>query len=143
MVAAVGSTGDAYVMSKSGGPPLYQLGDASTASDAIAFSPDGKIFAVAQDGVNLWSTSTRRSLPALPQASPRTVAFSPNGQTLAVGDASGTIYLWSTATWHITGQIKCPITSWGGLVFSPNGKTLAAYADPYSGNLVYLYSINY
>jgi hypothetical protein len=33
------------------------------------------------------------------------------------------------------------ITSWGGLAFSPDGKTLAAFG--FQGSTVYLYRINY
>ena len=70
-------------------------------------------------------------------------AFTPDGATLAVGDANGTIYLWDVPAERIAATIRCPIsgTGWGGLAFSPDGKTLAAF--PGGGTQVYLYEITY
>jgi WD40 repeat protein len=55
------------------------------------------------------------------------VAFSPDGKTLAAGDADDTIRLWNVTTRQ---QIGGPFTGHGGSVtsvaFSPDGKTLAS-----------------
>jgi WD40 repeat protein len=73
------------------------------------------------------------------------VAFSPDGKTLATGDAaSGRIKLWDVATGHLiatlTGSGLDPADSGffsdagiDSLAFSPDGKTLAA-AEGYSGS---------
>jgi WD40 repeat protein len=60
-----------------------------------------------------------------------------------VGDANGTVYLWDVAARRIAATIRSPISGagWGGLAFSPDGKTLAAF--PGGGNQVYLYKITY
>jgi WD40 repeat protein len=53
-----------------------------------------------------------------------TIAFSPDGHTLAVPDANGNIYLWDTAT----GKLAATLPSKTGnyvAAFSPDGKTLA------------------
>lgn len=55
----------------------------------------------------------------------RTVAFSPDGHTVAAGDARGHIRLWNVATGHRTTTLNEGILV-DSLAFSPNGHTLAA-----------------
>jgi WD40 repeat protein len=60
------------------------------------------------------------------------VAFSPDDKTLAAGTGSGSVTLWSTATWRQVSTL--PIgASVDGVAFSPNGGTLAV--GDASGNL--------
>ena len=98
----------------------------------MAFSPDGKISspaAVPTVSVRLWDVATHQQIGA-PLASHddkiNSVAFSPNGKTLATGGADGTIRMWDVATHR---QIGAPLASRAGVVysvaFSPDGKTLA------------------
>ncbi len=93
----------------------------------------------------MWDLAANRVSATLkgPDKAPRAEAFTRDGATLAVGDGNGTIYLWDMAAERIAATIGCPIsgTDWGGLAFSPDGKTLAAFAG--GGTEIYLYKISY
>jgi WD40 repeat protein len=83
----------------------------------------------------LWDVATHRpsgSLPTGPTAPVSSVAFSPDGATLAAGSADG-VWLWGlptpcncltspTSAARLTG----PAGAVNSVVFSPDGKTLAA-----------------
>jgi WD40 repeat protein len=118
----------------------------------LAFSPDGKLLAIADrsNTVQLWDVGAGK-----PARAPltghagivRSVAFSPDGKLLATGSDDKTVRLWNPAT----GQpAAAPLTGHTGpvnaLAFSPDGKTLATgsadhtvrlwdatlYADPFA-----------
>lgn len=67
------------------------------------------------------------SRPPIGQAGPVTVAFSPDGKTLASGDAGGTVQLWDAVTRQPVGLplISGQAGGVGSVPFSPDGKTLA------------------
>ena len=77
--------------------------------------------------MRLWDVATRQQIgkPFGDSNGPHSVAFSPDGKTLASGDDDGTVRLWDVATRQ---QIGKPFTGFTGsvhLAFSPDGKTLA------------------
>ncbi len=113
--------------------------------NGLVFSPDGKIMASgSSDGTaSLWEVATGKNLCNLPgvkghpgptdrsSAAVFSLAFSPDGKTLALGGSDGTIGLWDKAS---SREIRSLLPSSGGwvwaLAFSPDGKTLAAgYRD--------------
>ena len=136
------------------GSPLNRNGTVSS----VAFSPDGKTLAIGtaiitfndaseSSPAQLWNVATRQQISNLNTSSNYgdsvgSVAFSPNGKTLALGGVHGGLpgaaaWLWNTATGHLIGA---PLTT-GGIVissvaFSPDGKTLAAGGDDSNGKAV-------
>jgi WD40 repeat protein len=108
----------------------------------IALSPDGQKVAtcssVCGDSVvRLWEVRTGRLLQALETSMPRgvnTVAFSPDGQTLATGSGygGGQVSLWDIGT----GRLRQTLAGAGPIgmcvTFSPDGKQLASGSMSYN-----------
>jgi WD40 repeat protein len=143
-LAAADSAGNVYLWNRSGGSPLVIKGASQSSSiQTVAFSPDGNTLAIAGQGdVQLWDVATRTLSARLTGTgtSPQAIVFSPNGKTLTAGDANGSIYLWDLAS-RQEAHISSAIMSWGGLEFSPDGRTLAAFSC--TDAKIYLYSITY
>ena len=102
-------------------------------SGSIAFSSDGATLASASvdrfggtsGAVTLWDVETGKDLATLHGHTERipAVAFSPDGTTIASGLRDGTVKLWNVKT----GENIHTYSGGGNLVvFSPDGKTLAA-----------------
>jgi WD40 repeat protein len=151
-LAASDTQGRVYVWNTSDRLPIIAVKGLAAAGDqpsgAMALSPDGATLAVAmagKQGTRLWDLAARRVTATLkgPDTVPQAVAFSPDGATLATGDLNGTIYLWDVPAGRIAATINSPIQgyNWGSLVFSPDGKTLAAVAG--GGTRIFLYRISY
>jgi WD40 repeat protein len=109
---------------------------------SVAFSPDGKILAAgfsfvrgagkgSGGGVVFWDVAARQRLAevSLPGTDGfvRSVAFSPDGKTLAIGFVGGMV-LWEVAARERLADGPLPINEREAtsVAFSPDGKTLAA-----------------
>ncbi|WP_331726327.1 helix-turn-helix domain-containing protein [Streptomyces sp. NBC_00887] len=116
---------------------------------AVTFSPDGHTLATIGDSgtrqlgssnavrsgssnaVRLWDTSTGRLRQSLPPStgSVKSVAFNPDGQTLATGGEHG-VQLWNADTGSLRRSFGARTLGTVSVAFSPDGHTLAtARAD--------------
>jgi RNA polymerase sigma factor (sigma-70 family) len=102
---------------------------------SLTFSADGKYLATLGESLQLWQTDTGKEFPYFekPIQFPSAIAFSPAGATLAVAQPSG-FSLWNVArgggkflSMDVATHSRAPSgVSCTSLVFSPDGKTLAA-----------------
>lgn len=125
LLAVLASAGRGAISSYGGVNPLRHLGPTAP---AMAFSPDGKVLASADDNgtFRLWDPATRRQVgdPLAGHTDHvRHLAFSPDGQILASSSEDGTVRLWTTSTRRPLGRALTRHTG-GPLAFSPDGRLL-------------------
>ncbi|MFF4158564.1 helix-turn-helix domain-containing protein [Streptomyces sp. NPDC001678] len=74
----------------------------------------------------IWDVAAgRMTTPLGVRRTPRQVAFSPDGRTLAIGDANGVVSLWDADGRRRLATLAGPSQAVTGLAFSPDGRTLA------------------
>ena len=131
---------------------------------AMAFSPDGKTLATGTSpndpldpndtgNTYLWDVATGRKTATLaspiPGSTVYSVAFSPDGKTLATGTTNnddGKTYLWDLATRRPVATLTSPGrgSTVLSVAFSPDGKTLATGGSANRGdanNKMYLWDV--
>jgi WD40 repeat protein len=116
--------------------PLDDLLTGAAAQSLVAFGSGGQAEAVDGEGqgVGLWNVATRHKITLPERKHVDVAAFSPDGQTLAIGDAgdeegnNGTVHLWDVNSRKETVTLNAQ-SEVGSLAFSPDRHTLAVGDD--------------
>ncbi len=104
-------------------------GDADSRVVSAAFSPDGKVLASVSSRVSLWDVATEQRIATLRGDQPLSVAFSPDGNTLAVGTWNSTIELWEVGTRQRSATLQGHTGAVTSVAFSRDGTLASASRD--------------
>ncbi|GHJ03916.1 hypothetical protein TPA0906_57810 [Streptomyces olivaceus] len=128
---------DARTSRKTGELQIHSSKDGASPHD-LAFSPDGTTLAVSVLGfrvskseesqVQLWDVRERRPTATLKGHTGQvtSLAFSPDGDTLATGASDATMHLWDVAGHRSMATLTGHSGTVFALAFSPDGRTLAS-----------------
>lgn len=126
-LASITSAGQITV-SDAAGKTIHQWDAKQTGDLLLAGTPDGKTLATASSNVRFWNADTAIEITQIPAKgldAVETLAFSPDGKTVALGYHSSEIDLWDWRNKKSLGSLKYP-GSLFALAWSPDGKKLAA-----------------
>ncbi len=129
------------------GTHMRQLEEHTGKVSSVAFSPDGRTIATGSwVGFDDWRgpggsvrlfdavTGVHKFTLEGHTRGVKSVAFSPDGRTLASGSWDKTVRLWNVVTGAQVRRLKAPDHVWS-VAFSPDGRTLASAGGNYDGTV--------
>jgi WD40 repeat protein len=107
------------------------------ASNRVAFSRDGRLFAASQreGGVKLWDGALANELKSFDVREVMSLAFSPDGSVLAASSNLGFVKLWEARTGRELATLRGHNGGILAVAFSPDGRTLATGGEDTSVKL--------
>jgi RNA polymerase sigma factor (sigma-70 family) len=127
------------------GKELHELAGHTNYVLDLAFSPDSRLLATCgehtglwrgerppMDRVFVWDVATGKRVAGLPGGLPigaGSVAFAPDGRTLATASVDGVIRLWETATWKVRATFRGHRDRVSALAFAPDGGLFSGSLD--------------
>lgn len=129
MLASAGADGTVILWDPTAGKELLSLSKRVSADQFFRISPDGKWLASRNyNAINLWDLAGNQGLIVLRGHTglTRSLAFSPNSNSLASGSSDGTVKLWSVSTGSELRTFRGNQGKVQFVEFSPNGQLLAS-----------------
>ena len=127
-VATAGWDGTVHLWDASSGEHLLTLNDNMEWVADIDFSPDDRLLATGGDKTNIWDSETSQALMTIPEGGDY-VAFSPDGQLLAVSSADNAVKIFDVTTGEELLILLGHSDFVNGLSFSPDGLMLATESN--------------
>jgi WD40 repeat protein len=109
------------------GKELFKLRKAQPeVATSIALSPDGRTLISGHSKLAVWDPATGKLLRELPLSSayPPSMAFAPDGSTVAVGTAGGAVHLWNLRAGRENLVLRGHEQGVRSVAFSPDGAAL-------------------
>ncbi len=105
-------------------PSRFASGQFGNEVNDSTFSPDGRLFLLGGNGLELREISTGREIQTFKGRTYRiqTVAYSPDGQFIMTGHKDGALTLWNVSTGREIRSFAKQNTSIHQIIFSPNGR---------------------
>ena len=101
--------------------------DYSEVINAVVYSPDGRTLVSLAGVLRFWDVETKKlGRTVIPESSVASIAYSPDGQTLACGTRDNTILLWHVNGWKQRLTLEGHTKGVSSVAFSPDSQTLAS-----------------